>query len=257
MMVKKTEVAVQQPTALVAFADDMMADAGLGFENVSAGDVAIPYLKVLQALSPELRGVTKIAGAEEGLIINTVTGVLMKEVRVIPCAFKKSYVEWTPREAGGGLVKEWTDEKILEKTKKNERNQDVLANGNLIVTTAYHYVLVLSEGGFERALIAMSSTQLKKSRRWLGQMMALQVKVGDKSFTPPPFSHSYHLGSGMETKDANSWYGWLINDPTMVQDRGVYDAAKKFGSDVTAGLVKVAEPPADAPATAGEEDVPY
>jgi hypothetical protein len=256
-MVKKTEVAVVQPGALVAFADDMMADAGLGFENVSANDVAIPYLKVLQALSPELRGVTKIAGAEEGLIINTVTGVLMKEVRVIPCAFKKSYVEWTPREAGGGLVKEWTDEKILEKTKKNERNQDVLANGNLIVTTAYHYVLVLSEGGFERALIAMSSTQLKKSRRWLGQMMALQVKVGDKSFTPPPFSHSYHLGSGMETKDANSWYGWLINDPTMVQDRNVYEAAKKFGQDVTAGLVKVAEPPADAPTTAGEEDVPY
>lgn len=256
-MVKKTEVAVQQPTALVAFADDMMADAGLGFENVSANDVAIPYLKVLQALSPELRGVTKVAGAEEGLIINTVTGVLMKEVRVIPCAFKKSYVEWTPREAGGGLVKEWTDEKILEKTKKNERNQDVLPNGNLIVTTAYHYVLVLSEGGFERALIAMSSTQLKKSRRWLGQMMALQVKVGDKSFTPPPFSHSYHLGSGMETKDANSWYGWLINDPTMVQDRGIYEAAKKFGQDVTAGLVKVAEPPADAPTTAGEDDVPY
>lgn len=256
-MSKKQEVAVQQQGAIVsAFADDMMADAGLGFENVSANDVAIPYLKVLQALSPELRGVTKVAGAEEGLIINTVTGQLMKEARIIPCAFKKSYVEWTPREAGGGLVKEHTDEKILEKTKKNERNQDVLPNGNLIVTTAYHYVLVLAEGGFERALIAMSSTQLKKSRRWLGQMMSLQVKVGDKSFTPPPFSHSYHVGTGMETKDANSWYGWLINDPKMVQDRGIYDAAKKFGSDVTAGLVKVAEPPADAPA-AGDDDVPY
>ncbi len=255
-MVKKTEVAVKQPTALVAFTDDMMADAGLGFENVSANDVAIPYLKVLQALSPELRGVTKVAGAEEGLIINTVTGVLMKEIRVIPCAFKKSYVEWTPREAGGGLVKEWTEDKILEKTKKNERNQDVLANGNLIVTTAYHYVLILSEGGFERALIAMSSTQLKKSRRWLGQMMALQVKVGDKSFTPPPFSHSYHLGTGMETKDTNSWYGWLINDPSMVQDRSIYDAAKKFGQDVTAGIVKVAAPPEDG-AAIDEDDVPY
>jgi len=254
-MSKKQEVAVQQQGALVAFADDMLADAGLGFENVSANDVAIPYLKVLQALSPELRGVTKIAGAEEGLIINTVTGQLMKEARIIPCAFKKSYVEWTPREAGGGLVKEWTDEKILEKTKKNERNQDVLPSGNLIVTTAYHYVLVLADGGFERALIAMSSTQLKKSRRWLGQMMALQVKVGEKSFTPPPFSHSYHVGTGMETKDANSWYGWLINDPKMVQDRNVYDAAKKFGQDVTAGLVKIAEPPSDAVAAGESHDL--
>jgi len=255
-MSKKNEVAVKEDNLPVAFANDMMADAGLGFENVSANDVAIPYLKVLQALSPELRGVTKVAGAEEGLIINTVTGQLMKEVRVIPCAFKKSYVEWTPREAGGGLVKEHMEEKILEKTKKNERNQDVLPNGNLIVTTAYHYVLVLSDGGFERALIAMSSTQLKKSRRWLGQQMSLQIKVGDKTFTPPPFSHSYHLGTGMETKDANSWYGWLINDPKMVQDKGIYEAAKKFGADVNAGLVKVAEPPAEGAAT-GDDDVPY
>jgi hypothetical protein len=256
MMSKKNEVAVKQDNLPVAFADDMMADAGLGFENVSANDVAIPYLKILQALSPELRGVTKVAGAEEGLIINTVTGQLMKEGRVIPCAFKKSYVEWTPREAGGGLVKEHTDEKILEKTKKNERGQDVLPNGNLIVTTAYHYVMVVSDGGFERALLAMSSTQLKKSRRWLGQMMSLQVKVGEKSFTPPPFSHSYHLGTGMETKDTNSWYGWLINDPLMVNDKGIYEAAKKFGADVTAGLVKVSEPPAEGAPT-GDSDVPY
>jgi hypothetical protein len=256
-MSKKNEVAVKQSDLpVVAFADDMMADAGMGFENVTANDVAIPYLKILQALSPELRGTTKVPGAEEGLIINTVTQQLMKEFRVIPCAFKKSYVEWTPREAGGGLVKEHMDEKILEKTKKNERNQDVLSNGNLIVTTSYHYVLVLTEGGYERAVMAMSSTQLKKSRRWLGQMMSLQVKIGDKSFTPPPFSHSYHVGTGMETKDTNSWFGWIINDPTMINDKGLYETAKKFGQDVSAGLVKVSEPPVDGVASDSAE-VPY
>lgn len=255
-MSKKNEVAVQQPNLPVAFADDMMADAGLGFENVSANDVAIPYLKILQALSPELRGQTKVPGAEEGLIMNTVTTQLMKEFRVIPCAFKKAYVEWTPREAGGGLVKEHADESILASTKKNERNQDVLPNGNLIVTTAYHYVLVLTEGGFERAVMAMSSTQLKKSRRWLGQMMSLQIKVGDKSFTPPPFSHSYHVATGMETKDSNSWFGWIINDPVLVNDKNLYETAKKFGQDVSAGLVKVTAPPQEGVVDADSE-VPY
>lgn len=255
-MSKKNEVAVQQPNLPVAFADDMMADAGLGFENVSANDVAIPYLKILQALSPELRGQTKVPGAEEGLIMNTVTTQLMKEFRVIPCAFKKSYVEWTPREAGGGLVKEHADESILASTKKNERNQDVLPNGNLIVTTAYHYVLVLTEGGFERAVMAMSSTQLKKSRRWLGQMMSLQIKVGDKSFTPPPFSHSYHVATGMETKDSNSWFGWIINDPVLVNDKNLYETAKKFGQDVSAGLVKVTAPPQEG-VVGADSEVPY
>ena len=59
----------------------------------------------------------------------------------------------------------------------------------------------------------------------------------------------------METKDANSWYGWLINDASIVQDRNIYDAAKKFGQDVTAGLVKVAEPPAEG--AVQENDIPY
>lgn len=240
-MNKKTDL-VAAKEMLPAFAEDMLSDANVGFENVTSRDVAIPYLKILQALSPELRGATKVAGAEEGLVMNTVTSQFMREFRVVPCAFKKSYVEWTPREAGGGLVMEHADESILSKCKKNERSQDILPNGNLIVTTAYHYVLLLSDAGFERAVMAMSSTQLKKSRRWLGQMMALQVKVGDKSFTPPPFSHSYHVTTGMETKDTNSWYGWIINDPKLVDDKGIYDVAKKFGQDVGQGLVKVSTP---------------
>lgn len=240
-MNKKTDL-VAAKEMLPAFAEDMLSDANVGFENVTSRDVAIPYLKILQALSPELRGATKVAGAEEGLVMNTVTSQFMREFRVVPCAFKKSYVEWTPREAGGGLVMEHADELILSKCKKNERSQDILPNGNLIVTTAYHYVLLLSDAGFERAVMAMSSTQLKKSRRWLGQMMALQVKVGDKSFTPPPFSHSYHVTTGMETKDTNSWYGWIINDPKLVDDKSIYDVAKKFGQDVGQGLVKVSTP---------------
>lgn len=240
-MNKKTDL-VAAKEMLPAFAEDMLSDANLGFENVTSRDVAIPYLKILQALSPELRGATKVAGAEEGLVMNTVTSQFMREFRVVPCAFKKSYVEWTPREAGGGLVMEHADESILTKCKKNERSQDILPNGNLIVTTAYHYVLLLSDAGFERAVMAMSSTQLKKSRRWLGQMMALQVKVGDKSFTPPPFSHSYHVTTGMETKDTNSWYGWIINDPKLVDDKMIYETAKKFGQDVGQGLVKVSTP---------------
>lgn len=251
----KTDVVKKEAAGLPAVAMDFAADAMMGFENVTAKDVAIPYLKILQALSPELRGVTKVPGAEEGMVMNTVTNQMMSNFRVIPCAFRKSYVEWTPREAGGGLVREHDDDSILSQTKKNERGQDVLPNGNLIVTTAYHYVLVVTESGVERAVMAMSSTQLKKSRRWLGQQMAIQVKVGDKTFTPPPFSHTYHVATSMETKDTNSWFGWVINDPQMVTDKDLYETAKKFGNDVLAGLVKISEPPVEGQVHA--EDTPY
>jgi hypothetical protein len=41
----------------------------------------------------------------------------------------------------------------------------------------------------------------------------------------------------------------------MVQDRAIYDSAKKFGQDVTAGLVKIAEPPQDG--LVSTDEVPY
>jgi hypothetical protein len=49
----------------------------------------------------------------------------------------------------------------------------------------------------------------------------------------------------------------LINDPIMLTDNGLYEAAKKFGQDVTAGLVKVAEPQQDAEAVSAADDTPY
>ena len=54
---------------VVAQAIDFYADSGLGLENVDAQSVAIPFITVLQGLSPQIE---TVEGAKPGLIINTV-----------------------------------------------------------------------------------------------------------------------------------------------------------------------------------------
>lgn len=231
------------------FLEEMGSDAGQGFQNVTAADIAIPYYAILQALSPQVkRGPTQISGAQEGDIFNTVTQEIIKsEVGAIfiPCAFKKMWVEWKPRDSGGGLVKQYNTEEEAPKLVGVDKNgRPITADGNHLVDTAYHYVMrVYDDGHYERAIISMSSTQMKKSRRWLAVGMNIMIPVGDKKINPPMYSHTYHLTSVHEEKDSYSWFGWDIRNPQILESRELYAIAKKFSRDVVAGLVKAAAPP--------------
>ena len=51
------------------------ADAGQGIANIKQEDLALPFLKVLGQLSPEVnkRDAKHVEGAQPGMIINTVT----------------------------------------------------------------------------------------------------------------------------------------------------------------------------------------
>lgn len=241
------------------FLEELQADSGTGFENVTSADIAIPYYGILQAMSPQVkRGPQKIVGAEEGDIFNTVTQEVIKGsdgIVAIPCVFQKAWVEWKPRESGGGFVKQHFDDSLLPTTRQDEKGNNVLPSGNHLVETAYHYIVRLKEdGSIERALISMTSTQLRSSRRWLAQQMALQIRVGEKMINPPPFSHSYLMKTQLQQKDSYVWSGWDIGHATLLREKGVYDIAKKFARDIQEGLVKVAPPPTDAPVENGGSD---
>jgi hypothetical protein len=249
-LVEKKEAA---PPAVMA---EMASMANVGFDGMSVQDAAIPYLMVLQSQSPQVKkGPGKVEGAEEGDFYNSVTQRVYKGdkgIRVIPCAFRKAYVEWVPKTAGGGFVASYDDDaKLAECHKDPVTGRDMLPNGNHLVATAYHYALIVEESGaFERVVISMASTQLKVSRRWNSQMMALQMDGPAGKFTPPPFSHSYLATTKLEQKDSNTWYGWNIGAPTIVTEPGIFAAAMKFWEDVRKGFVKAKAPDVDAEAPA-------
>jgi hypothetical protein len=226
---------------------DLEDFAGAGLENVSTKDMAIPFLSILQALSPQLdeNNGKYVEGAKQGGIINTALGRVYgrdEGIYVVPCGFQSRLVEWTPRESGGGFVAEHpTDSDLLQRTRKNEKGQDALPNGNLLVLTATHYVLLVDPdtGAATQAVIPMSSTQLKKSRAWNSMMASIKVQGKNGMFTPPSFSQLYHLTTGPEKNAKGSWYSWQIENKGLVSV-DVFRQACDFAESVKAGAVKIA-----------------
>ena len=75
------------------------ADANKGSQNIAQEDLALPFLKVLGQLSPEVnkRDGKYVEGAEPGKIINTVTNQLFDTLQVVPVFYKRQYIEWQDR----------------------------------------------------------------------------------------------------------------------------------------------------------------
>jgi hypothetical protein len=206
-----------------------------GFENVNQEDLGIPFLAILQKGSPQVDrdhahyATKKIEGAETGDIINTVSNMVVagvgEQVEFIPCTYQRLFIEWTPREKGGGIVKVHANSLILNECQRNEKGQDVLRNGNLVVTSAEFHGLALLDGERIPCVVSMTSTQLKKAKQWLNMMMSLKMSKKDGTkYTPPMFSHSYMLSTVSEKNEQGSWRGWLIEmggpltDPVLIAD---------------------------------------
>ncbi len=145
---------------------NFIQDAGAGLENIDKDDLALPFLKLLQSGSDETKKkhANYVEGAEAGMFYNTVTKRLYdgeKGIEVIPCFYKLTFPEWAPFERREGRpISPDRGPEILAKTKKNAQGKDCLDNGNEIIKTANHFVIINGDKP-EKALMAMKSTQLK------------------------------------------------------------------------------------------------
>jgi len=134
------KVAEVSSSDLIPFDDDLLS-AGTGLEEASADDYAIPFLRILQSMSPQLKKSDGkyIQGAEEGNFFNTVTESVYdgtEGVMIIPCAYKKKYIEWVTRGNGGGFVSDEHSASILKECKKDDNGRFMWTNGNQIAETA-------------------------------------------------------------------------------------------------------------------------
>ena len=209
-------------------------DAHAGFENVKTTSLALPILKLLQTGSGEAqkRNQNYVEGAEPGMFLNTVTKKTYdgaNGIEVIPCHYKLEYQEWADFGTGSGRPENIFDANsdILSKT-KNEMGKDRLDNGNYILTVGQHYVLILDGNSTENALISMSSSQGKISRKWNSMMMSITLDGKNGPYTPPSFSHKYRLTSVLNSGKGNQWYGFNVIKVGPVEEPSLYERAKKF-----------------------------
>jgi hypothetical protein len=221
--------AAQMPSTIL-----FREDAEKGFENVRQESLALPILKLLQNSSGEAqkRNQNYVEGAEPGMLLNTVTKRLYNGdagINVIPCYYKLEYQEWADFGTGSGRPEQIyaDDSDIISKTTK-DGGKDRLSNGNYILTVHQNYVIIVGDDAVETALISMSSSQGKISRKWQSLQMSQTVTDATGTFTPASFSHIYNLSSVLNTGKGNQWYGYAVKTVGPVTDPSLYQRAKDF-----------------------------
>jgi hypothetical protein len=256
---EKTEVSVAGSTAVATVASFEEDAAVGGFGDMGADDLALPFLKILTNMSPQIGSVD---GATPGMLFNSVTGELYdgkKGVVVVPCSYVRQYVEWAPRGSGSGApvaIHPATSDILTKTHREAGDSKDYLENGNYVENTANHYVMLVDkEGGYSHALISMKSTQLKKSRKWNSMMMSVKLDGKNGKFTPPMYSQKYRLTVVQEQKDQYKWHGWEIERVGTIEDQYLYGAAKSFAESISAGDVNVKHENEDSSSSSSDHDV--
>lgn len=256
MATKKTEETPETAVALRG-ADgkvvtyDYGADSGAGWDNTDQDDFSIPFLNQLQALSPEVQDPEDggVEGAKPGMFINSVTKELFKDVNLVPCFTQNVFVEWVPRESGGGLVgvHERRSDVVEEARKASPNGRDLKTpEGNDLVETRYVWCAVLESADSteikEFVVMAFTGTKIKRYKAIMSRLNT--VKGGPRI---PLFAHRIKASSTKEKNAAGQPYfnvelNPAINgDPVasiMGPDSPVLEACRAFYDSIKAGQAK-------------------
>jgi hypothetical protein len=199
-------------------------DSDEGFEDISSNDLSIPFLNLLQKTSPEVENQT-VPGAEPGAILNSVTQEIISGETgfvFVPVHRDEQWVEWVPRNKGGGFVAQHDPsselvQNLIAKNNgsrmppKDDEGKRIMFknNGNEVIETYYMYGLILDDlgesvNGF--AVMSFASTKIKPFKDWTTSMFML--RVGGKR--PPIFANRARIRTTKETRPSGTSFNYLI-----------------------------------------------
>lgn len=214
-----TAVAAVNPTAVATYED--MEGLDEHTEHMSRDDVSIPFMQILQQLSPQCVDGDPMYDpeAKASNFYNTVTGELIESKEngfdLIPVFYKVSYIEWVTRQKGGGFVKEYSEDDGKKiSVSRNENSQDIIQQGtpfgtpgNELKLTHTHYVFRVKDGNYEPVVLTMTSTQIKKSKDLNALINNNKIKT-KSGMNAVRFAHVIRAKTSMKSNEQGKWYVW-------------------------------------------------
>ena len=262
---KTTDVAVKEQNTAMAEYGAYADYAGAGFENQTSDDYSIPFLQILQALSPQLQESDSL---RQGMILNTVTGEVWdgkKGIAFVPATTQHVYVEWKPRDAGGGFVgiHEVNSDLVNHaKAASSEYGKYNTPDGNELIETFYVYGIALDDdGNASEAVLAFSSTKIKKYKGWMTKAKTIQIPLPDGRRIPAPlFAHRYRLKTVSEKNNKGQFFNWdaitfdgeNAQQARLLPDDPLFQSAVNIKSMIEQGKARAAYE-SQAPGSADEE----
>ncbi len=194
----KNSIAVHGTSSLPAH---LVTDTAKGNENITAGDLAVPYLSLLQSLSkPCTKGAPEyVKGAEPGHFFNTVTKEFKEEIICANMFVDTVYAINKKR----GMGDDYQGEHISNEAALSHLEQEGLNPSDYDITETHKHMLALfneETGAIESAAIySLRSTALKASRLWNTQILTAYPNA-DR------FAGIWKLTAQLQTNKFGSWH---------------------------------------------------
>jgi hypothetical protein len=223
-MAKKQEVAPTQAGPPAALLAKMEAHADAGTSK-AASDNLVPLVYILQKQSPQVekRDPRYVESAEPGDVwLRNAPAPIIKGsdgMEFQPCYFAIDWIEWVPRDRGGGFVARHpsdpehpekcpVEDAVLQRDHQNpSRIKYVRPNNNEVIQTRNHVGFVLNNGMALPFVIPMQSTGHTISRQWMFDMNS-RVMANGRSY--PSWAHIYRLRTRPRTNAMGTWFTWDV-----------------------------------------------
>ncbi len=262
---------------------DFGEDAGQGLENVDKSELKLPWITLLQSNSPQVEDgdPKQMPGAKAGMFLNTLTKRLYdgkKGLVIVPAMRDRNFVEYTPRDLGGGFLGAHspTDPAIIQlianhNAKLNRKpNADVFGklstttkfssegkplDGTEFIDTRYLFAVVApdDEPPFW-AMLSFKSTQIDKQKQLVSRALGFNYPhpVTGKGQNPPLWAHRWSMQSQPEQKKGKTFQGYVLKlaeknedgsekpeyASLMRQDDPLYVLGKSLYTAMSSGEVK-------------------
>ena len=200
-----------------------------GFENLDSSDFVIPFLRILQKLSPQVDKDSDehVSGAQAGLFYNTVNQKIYgKTIEVIPLVFKKAWLEWGPNR--GGLMGRHEPHSIKINTSNFTNWHPVGENSeNSIVETMLFFILIIGHFQDGPIVFPLSKSGIKHGKNWNTNIMMTRLPSGQRA---PYYSSVWEMETVLNKNDQGNWFQVGGKKTAIVRERFI--TAKEFKDHV-------------------------
>ena len=166
-------------------------DAGIGADDVTGADLLIPFVRILQPLSPQLQKKDEsfVKGAEAGMLFNSSTSTLYdgdEGIEVLLAYKGHGYAEFVPRDEGGGFVaqREADDPEVIRMRQEQGRfGKLATPGGTELIETYYGYAINLSDETPGAIVLPFASSAITPFKQFLAALKPL-LNRGIPIFAP-------------------------------------------------------------------------
>jgi len=246
---KKTAVAKTAPAGPLATRPDFIAGGdSRGAQNISKDDLQLPRLALAQLLSPELvDGDPKyIDGLAAGDAFNSLTGEVYgkKPITIVVVRAEKArYVEFVPREEGGG-IRDFNVPASDPRCAFGPKGEKPAA------TKFLEFIVLLPDFGNEPAALSFKGSGLKTARTLNGLIKIQGVRAGNV----PAFAFAFTITPTMTQNQLGKFAVFTVRPDGFV-DKETFTQAGDFYESIKDR--EVAPPSKEEPDEDDSEKVPF